>query len=72
MKLASKSAIESDNSAKAGSRASRGDSWPTLLNLPESRSEDLDDGRRGVVGRDVGRRLRDPDRLVVSPGGVVE
>lgn len=62
MKLASKSAIESDNSAKAGSKDSRGvsDAPPTLA-FPDSRSDDLEDGRKGVVGREIGLRLRLPD-----------
>lgn len=56
MKLASRSAIESDNSAKAGSNDSSGVSeTPPVLALPDSRRDDLDDGRKGVVGRDVGR-----------------
>ena len=73
MKLASKSAIESDNSAKAGSNDSRGASdAPMMLDLPDSLSDDRDEGRRGVVGRDVGRRLFEPDLLVLLSRGVVD
>jgi hypothetical protein len=73
MKLASKSAIESDNSAKAGSKDSRGASdAPMMLDLPDSLSDDRDEGRRGVVGRDVGRRLFEPDLLVLLSRGVVD
>ena len=76
MKLASKSAIESDNSAKAGSKDSRGASdAPPRLTFPDSRSDDLEDGRKGVVGRDIGLRLRlpDVDRFALLPTcGVVE
>src|SRR5277367_2883062 len=69
MKLASKSAIESDSSANAGSNDSRGASdAPMRLDLPDSR----DEGRKGVVGRDVGRRLLEPDLLVLLSRGVVE
>ena len=56
MRFASRSAIESDNSAKAGSRASRGNSeelLPVAKACP-SRSEVRELGRRGVVGRDEG------------------
>src|ERR1700760_4434155 len=50
MKLASKSAIESDNSANSGSNTSSGTSLvlPTLF-LADSRREDLEDGLKGVV-----------------------
>lgn len=73
MKLASKSAIESENSAKVGSNDSRGAAdAPMMLDLPDSRNDDRDEGRNGVVGRDVGRRLLEPDLLVLLSRGVVE
>lgn len=52
--LASRSAIASDNSANAGSNVLRGNgaSPPPALRA-ESRKDERDDGRRGVVGRDV-------------------
>lgn len=73
MKLASKSAIESDSSAKDGSNDSRG-AWdgPPMLDLPDSRKDEREDGRNGVVGRDVGLRLLEPDRLVLLSRGVSE
>lgn len=52
--LASRSAMASDSSAKAGSKVLSGkeaSSSPALR--AELRNEDRDDGRRGVVGRDV-------------------
>jgi hypothetical protein len=73
IKFASRSAIESDNSAKAGSNDSRGASdAPIPLDLPDSLSDDREEGRRGVVGRDVGRRLLEPDLLVLLSRGVVD
>ena len=52
--LASRSAIASESSAKAGSKTLRGKgaSLP-LAPRADSRNEDLEDGRSGVVGRDV-------------------
>ena len=55
MKFASRSAIESASSAKAGSRASNGNSdellpLATELSLKEAREL----GRKGVVGREEG------------------
>lgn len=75
MKLASRSAIESDSSAKEGSNASRGTSSDAPLReaLPDSRKDERDDGRRGVVGRDSGLRVADVERFVLlSAWGVVE
>ena len=74
MKLASRSAIESDNSAKAGSNASRGASdGPPILALPDSRREEREEGRSGVVGRDRGLRLPEVELFVLLPAwGVVE
>jgi hypothetical protein len=70
MKLASRSAIESESSANAGSKASRGASdAPPKLPLPDSRREEREDGRRGVVGRERGRRLPEVDRLMLLPPG---
>jgi hypothetical protein len=44
-----------------------------MLAFPDSRKEDLEDGRRGVVGRERGLRLPEPDRFVLLPAwGVVE
>ena len=44
-----------------------------MLVFPDSRNEDLEEGRKGVVGRESGLRLPEPDRLVLLPAcGVVE
>ena len=68
IKFASKSAIESDNSAKAGSKASMGASdVPPTLDLPDSRKEDREEGRSGVVGREMGLRFPDVDLLDELP-----
>ena len=76
MKFASKSAIESENSANAGSNVSSGASEsPPWRTLAESRKDDLDEGRRGVTGREIGLRVVELDLLVllpVSAWGVVE
>jgi hypothetical protein len=73
IKFASKSAIESESSANDGSKDSRGASdGPPMLDLPDSRKDDREEGRKGVVGRDVGRRLLEPDRLVLLSRGVAE
>lgn len=67
MKLASRSAIESDNSAKAGSRESKGkeeDALPPGVKVWLSRKDVRELERKGVVGREGGR-LRDEDRLAV-------
>lgn len=60
MKLASRSAIESASSANCGSNALiAGSSYPAALRLLpypcELRMDDLELGRSGVVGREVGR-----------------
>ena len=54
IKFASRSAIESDSSAKAGSKLSRGnsDEVPAVAELWPSRKEVRELERRGVVGRD--------------------
>lgn len=67
MKFASRSAIESDSSAKAGSNDSSGKAAEVLppgVNVWLSLKEVRELGRRGVVGRDGGR-LREEERLVV-------
>lgn len=43
-----------------------------MLGLPDSRKDEREDGRNGVVGRDVGLRLLEPDRLVLLSRGVSE
>ena len=61
MRLASRSAIESASSANCGSRASSGASFCELVDwawVVEARKEEREEGRRGVVGRDVGERER--------------
>jgi hypothetical protein len=68
IKFASKSAIESESSAKAGSNASMGASdIPPTLDFPDSRNDDREDGRRGVVGREMGLRFPEVDRLEELP-----
>ena len=57
MKFASRSAIESLSSANCGSSASRAKAGATPL-LCDPRKDDLEDGRRGVVGRETGDRER--------------
>lgn len=68
--------MESDNSAKAGSRASRGKAeWkvpPDALGVKdwELRKEVREEGRRGVDGREGGLvRLADVERLTVGRRG---
>ncbi|KAH6989451.1 hypothetical protein BKA56DRAFT_575809 [Ilyonectria sp. MPI-CAGE-AT-0026] len=64
--LTSRSAMASDSSAKAGSNAFRGNgASPSPALRAESRKEERDEGRSGVVGRDVRERelerWRSPD-----------
>ena len=40
---------------------------PPTLDLPDSRKEDLEDGRSGVVGREMGLRFPDVDLLDELP-----
>ncbi len=52
--FASRSAMASDSSAKAGSNVLRGNGVsPSPAERAESRKDDRDEGRSGVVGRDV-------------------
>ena len=71
MKLASRSAMLSLSSAKAGSRAARGNSgWVVLGVVWEARRLVREGGRRGVVGRE-GRRVREVLRArVLLEGGL--
>lgn len=49
--------MASDSSAKAGSNVLRGNgSPPWTLSLADSRKDDREEGRSGVVGRDVWER----------------
>ena len=45
-----------------------------MLALPDSRREEREDGRRGVVGRERGRRVVEVERwmLLLPAWGVVE
>jgi hypothetical protein len=66
--LASKSAMASDSSAKAGSNVLSGnDASPSPTLRADSRKDDREDGLNGVVGRDV--RVRDVDRCRVALQG---
>lgn len=69
--FASRSAMASDSSPKAGSNALRGKELasPPALRA-ESRNDDRDEGRRGVVGRGV--RVRELERLSLDPGTSVD
>lgn len=59
--------MESDSSAKAGSKASRGAlAYPLVLFLAESRSDEREEGRRGVVGREAGCRVAECERLALG------
>lgn len=59
--FASRSAMASASSPKCGSKALSG-KGASLLALAESRKEDRDEGRRGVVGRDA--LFRDVERFL--------
>jgi len=60
--------MASDSSANAGSNALRGNcASPETLPLADSRKEDREEGRSGVVGRDVRVREVDLARLPSSP-----
>jgi hypothetical protein len=86
IRLASRSAIPSENSAKAGSSSSSGrgsasrsssglSPWTRRRRaLAESRRDEREMGRRGVVGREGGLRERDAERRCseMEPVGVVE
>lgn len=61
MKLASRSAIASLNSANCPSSALMGSNWALVLACCELRSEAREEGRNGVVGRD-GIRVREVER----------
>lgn len=66
MKLASRSAMESDSSAKAGSSDSRGkfDLDAPGVKVWLSRREVREEGRSGVEGRDGGlERVADVERF---------
>lgn len=68
--LASRSAMASDSSAKAGSNVLRGNgASPETLSRADSRKEDLEEGRKGVVGRDV--RDRDVDLALLPPSPAI-
>lgn len=43
-----------------------------MLGLPDSRKDDLEDGRSGVVGREFGRRDFEPDLLMLLSSGLFE
>ncbi|KAK8922341.1 hypothetical protein VCV18_006395 [Metarhizium anisopliae] len=63
--LASRSAIASESSAKAGSKAFSGNSAPPPRTLrAESRKEDREDGRSGVVGLELRAREFERFRLM--------
>lgn len=65
--LASKSATASDSSPKAGSNSFKGNEpSPSPALRAESRKEDRDDGRSGVVGREL--RVLELGRLSLASG----
>jgi hypothetical protein len=60
--------MESDSSAKAGSKAFSGKFASSVWALRmESRHDDRDDGLRGVVGLEFCAREFDRFRLIVAP-----
>ena len=64
--LASRSATASESSAKAGSKAFSGKgSWPSTLRWADSRKDEREEGRRGVVGRE--RELERARRVLSWP-----
>ncbi len=66
MKFASRSAIESESSAKAGSIVSSGEveDPPKIARMPRPSWKEVRElGLKGVVGREEGTWLRDVDRL---------
>lgn len=57
--------MASDSSAKAGSKVLRGKgASPWTLSRADSRNDERDDGRSGVVGREV--RVREVERFRVE------
>lgn len=66
--FASRSAIESDNSPNEGSNASIGTSFaPAILARADSRKDDRDEARKGVVGREIGPLDLEFDRVRPLP-----
>ena len=43
-----------------------------MFDLLDSRKDDFDEGRSGVVGREVGRRVLELDRFTLLPRGLFE
>lgn len=73
MKFASKSAIESESSANAGSKTSKGTEDAPVLERADTPREEREEGRRGVVGRDMGPRDPEVGRLaLLLARGVVD
>ena len=74
MRFASRSAIESENSAKAGSSESKGnadEAAPPGVKVWLSRNEVRELGRRGVVGLEGGQ-LREEEVLAVLVSMITE
>jgi hypothetical protein len=57
--------MASESSANAGSNVSSGNGASAPEPLADSRNEDREEGRSGVVGRDV--RVREFDRCALLP-----